>query len=139
MAAIGAPERRFDAYPWRQPVTESSYINSLANRPYSSTVKTLPATLPEPWAVVRGQRLAVKASRLASRGRRNGGYCGGLPDPDRIGSRGGAYDRGYLRLGHRAGDGWVEATQPFFIYLPHLVLSAILDVTYSVTSCTAPR
>jgi len=44
----GAPERRFDAYPWRHPVTESSYINTLANRPYRSTVKTLPATLPEP-------------------------------------------------------------------------------------------
>ena len=71
-ARVGAPERRFDAYPWRQPVTESSYINSLANRPYRSTVKTLPATLPEPWAVVRGQCLAVKASRLAPRGRRTG-------------------------------------------------------------------
>ena len=35
-------------------MTESSYINSLANRPYRSTVKTLPATLPEPWAVIRG-------------------------------------------------------------------------------------
>ena len=47
---------RFDAYAWRQPVTESSYINSLAIRPYRSTIKTLPATLPEPWTVVRGQR-----------------------------------------------------------------------------------
>ena len=53
-AGSGAPERRFDAYPWRHPVTESSYINSLANRPYRSTVKTLPATLPEPWTTVRG-------------------------------------------------------------------------------------
>ena len=71
-ARSGAPERRFDAYPWRHPVTESSYINSLANRPYRSTVKTLPATLPEPWAVIRGQRLAVKGSWLAPRGRRTG-------------------------------------------------------------------
>ena len=47
---------RFDAYARRQPVTESSYINSLAIRPYRSTIKTLPATLPEPWTVVRGQR-----------------------------------------------------------------------------------
>ena len=37
-------------------MTESSYINSLANRPYRSTVKTLPATLPEPWTMVRGPR-----------------------------------------------------------------------------------
>ena len=47
---------RFDAYARRQPVTESSYINSLAIRPCRSTIKTLPATLPEPWTVVRGQR-----------------------------------------------------------------------------------
>jgi hypothetical protein len=52
----GAPGLRFNAYPRRQPVTESSYINSLANRPYRSTVKTLPATLPEPWTTVRGPR-----------------------------------------------------------------------------------
>ena len=68
----GAGEGRFDASHKHHPVTESSYINSLANRPYRSTVKTLPATLPEPWAVVRGQCLAVKASRLAPRGRRTG-------------------------------------------------------------------
>ena len=37
-------------------MTESSYINSLAIRPCRSTIKTLPATLPEPWTVVRGQR-----------------------------------------------------------------------------------
>ena len=47
---------RFDAYARRQPVTESSYINSLAIRPCRSTIKTLPATLPEPWTAVRGQR-----------------------------------------------------------------------------------
>ena len=87
----GALGKRFDAYPWRHPVTESSYINSLANRPYRSTVKTLPATLPEPWATVQGprskhlgpwstdlepwsggQRLAVQASPLSPRGRRTG-------------------------------------------------------------------
>ncbi|MEC8553214.1 MAG: hypothetical protein VXY93_22150, partial [Pseudomonadota bacterium] len=45
----GAGEGRFDASYKRHPVTESSYINRLANRPYRSTVKTLPATLPEPW------------------------------------------------------------------------------------------
>ena len=71
-ARNGAPERRFNAYAWRHPVTESGYINSLASRPYRSTVKTLPATLPEPWAVIRGQRLEVQASRLSPRGRRTG-------------------------------------------------------------------
>ena len=55
-ARNGALGKRFDAYPWRHPVIESSYINSLANRPYRSTVKTLPATLPEPWTMVRGPR-----------------------------------------------------------------------------------
>ena len=37
-------------------MTDSSYINRLANRTYRSTVKTLPATLPEPWTTVRGPR-----------------------------------------------------------------------------------
>jgi hypothetical protein len=45
-ARSGALGKRFDAYPWRHPVTESSYINRLANRLYRSTVKTLPATGP---------------------------------------------------------------------------------------------
>ena len=45
----GAGEGRFDASCKRHPVTESSYINSLANSPYRSTVKTLP----EPWAVIQ--------------------------------------------------------------------------------------
>ena len=36
------------------------------------------------------------------------------------------------------GDGKVAAELSFFIYGPHLVLSVILTVTYSVTSCTAP-
>ena len=68
----GAGEGRFDASHKHQPLTESIYINSLAIRPYRSTVKTLPATLPEPWAVIRGQRLEVQASRLSPRGRRTG-------------------------------------------------------------------
>jgi len=50
------PGAEFDALPRDHPVTESSYINSLANRPYRSTVKTLPATLPEPRTTVRGPR-----------------------------------------------------------------------------------
>ena len=52
----GAGEGRFDASHKRHPVTETSYINSLANRPYRSTVKTLPATLPEPRSKVQGPR-----------------------------------------------------------------------------------
>jgi hypothetical protein len=55
----GAGEGRFDASHKHQQVTESSYINSLANRPYRSTVKTLPATLPEPSFMDRGPRTGV--------------------------------------------------------------------------------
>ena len=46
--------RGFDAYPQRQFVTESSYNNSLAYRHIWSTIKTLPATLPEPRSEIRG-------------------------------------------------------------------------------------
>ena len=38
----------FDAYLQRQFVTESININSLADHHIRSTIKTLPATLPEP-------------------------------------------------------------------------------------------
>ncbi|MEC9206946.1 MAG: hypothetical protein VYE62_03185, partial [Pseudomonadota bacterium] len=58
----------------RQQVTEYRYINSLANRPYRSTVKTLP----EPRAVIRGQRLAAQASWLPPNRLRTGvtwGVC----------------------------------------------------------------
>ena len=47
--------RGFDAYPQRQSVTESININSLADHHIWSTIKTLPATLPEP-AEVRVSR-----------------------------------------------------------------------------------
>ena len=50
----GAGEGRFDASYKHQPATESSYINSLAKHTCRSTVKTLPATLPEPWTTVQG-------------------------------------------------------------------------------------
>ena len=50
----GALGKKFDAYPQRQSVTESIYINSLADHHIWSTIKTLPATLPEPRSVVRG-------------------------------------------------------------------------------------
>ena len=88
-------------------MTESSYINSLANRPYRSTVKTLPATLPEPWVVIRGQSLAVKASRRPSPDRRTGVTWAGcriwidLGQGGRVGS-GGACGSGIGRVM----DGW---------------------------------
>ena len=47
---------RFDAYPERQFVTESININSLADHHIWSTIKTLPATLPEPSSKVQGSR-----------------------------------------------------------------------------------
>ena len=42
------PGAEFDAYTKRQFVTESININSLADHHIWSTIKTLPATLPEP-------------------------------------------------------------------------------------------
>ena len=50
---------RFDAYPQRQFVTEYININSLAGTAYWSTIKTLPATLPEPSSMDRGPRIGV--------------------------------------------------------------------------------
>ena len=50
---------RFDAYPQRQFVTESTNINSLADHHIWSTIKTLPATLPEPSSMDRGPRTRV--------------------------------------------------------------------------------
>ena len=55
----GALEMRFDAYPQRQFVTESININSLADHHIWSTIKTLPATLPEPSSMDRGPRTGV--------------------------------------------------------------------------------
>ena len=52
----GAGEGRFDASHKHHPVTESSYNKILARCTNRSTVKTLPATLPEPWTTVRGPR-----------------------------------------------------------------------------------
>jgi hypothetical protein len=43
----GALGKKFDAYPKRQSVTESTNINSLADHHIWSTIKTLPATLPD--------------------------------------------------------------------------------------------
>ena len=49
----GAQGQRFDALSERQLVTESIYINSLADFIIWSTIKTLPATLPEPMFVIQ--------------------------------------------------------------------------------------
>ncbi len=56
---IGAGEGQFDALSKRQFVTESIYNNSLADRHTWSTIKTLPATLPEPSSMDRGSRTGV--------------------------------------------------------------------------------
>ncbi len=53
MLEIGAGEERLDALLKRQSVTESSYNNSLADHHIWSTIKTLPATLPEPSSMDR--------------------------------------------------------------------------------------
>ena len=48
--------RGFEAYTQRKLMTESSYNNSLAYSHIWSTIKTLPATLPEPSSRDRGPR-----------------------------------------------------------------------------------
>ena len=53
------PGAEFDAYTKRQFVTESTNINSLADHHIWSTIKTLPATLPEPSSRDRGPRTRV--------------------------------------------------------------------------------
>jgi hypothetical protein len=57
----GALGKKFDAYPKRQFVTESININSLTDHHIWSTIKTLPATLPEPRPVVRGPSSTQKS------------------------------------------------------------------------------
>ena len=57
---------RFDAYPQRQFVTESTNINSLADHHIWSTIKTLPATLPEPSSMDREPRTGVAEAVSAS-------------------------------------------------------------------------
>ena len=64
----GALGKKFDAYPQRHPVTESSYNNSLADRHIWSTIKTSPATLPEPRSEARGPRSAFHGSPPSSHG-----------------------------------------------------------------------
>ena len=49
-------------------MTESSYNNSLADHHIWSTIKTLPATLPEPRSVVRGPSFEGQGPRLTDHG-----------------------------------------------------------------------
>ena len=58
--------KKFDAYPQRQFVTESTNINSLADHHIWSTIKTLPATLPEPSFNVRGSSAGVTGAVSSS-------------------------------------------------------------------------
>ena len=58
--------KKFDAYPQRQFVTESININSLADHHIWSTIKTLPATLPEPSSMDRGPRTGVTGAASLS-------------------------------------------------------------------------
>ena len=124
----GARGRRFDASHKRHPVTESSYINSLANHLYRSTVKTLPATLPEPWTMARGPRskhmgpwstdlgpqVVNRASKFKLRGSRlvdaEPGLLGLVAGSGSIWSEGwGVCWGGCLRLGPgRVMDGWKQ-------------------------------
>ena len=64
----GALGKKFDAYPQRQFVTESININSLTDHHIWSTIKTLPATLPEPRPVVRGPSFEGQGPRLTDHG-----------------------------------------------------------------------
>ena len=58
--------RGFEAVPKRQFLTESPNINSLAYHRIWSTIKTLPATLPEPSSMDRGPRTGVTGAVSAA-------------------------------------------------------------------------
>ena len=64
----GAPEKRFEAYTQHHFKTVSSNINILAGPAYWSTIKTLPATLPEPRAKDRGSSFEHHGPRFGGRG-----------------------------------------------------------------------
>ena len=58
--------RGFEALPKHQFMNESNNINSLADHYIWSTIKTLPATLPEPSSMDRGSRTGVTVAVSAS-------------------------------------------------------------------------
>jgi hypothetical protein len=55
----GALGKKLDAYLKRQFVTETNNISRLADHHIWSTIKTLPAILPEPSSMGRGPRTGV--------------------------------------------------------------------------------
>ena len=72
MLENGALGKKFDAYPQRQSVTESININSLAYHHTWSTIKTLPATLPEPSFEIQEPTLSNIATGTSALGPRPG-------------------------------------------------------------------
>ena len=72
MGIMWCPGAGFEAFPKHHSMTVSSNINILAGPAYWSTIKTLPATLPEPRSVVRGPRSEFHGPMSSSHGRRTG-------------------------------------------------------------------
>ena len=62
----GALGKKFDTYLKREFVTESINIKGLADHHIWSTIKTLPAALPEPSSMDRGPRTGVTGAVSAS-------------------------------------------------------------------------
>ena len=62
------PDERFNAYFKRQFANESSNINSLIDHHLWSTIKTLPATLPEPRSGVRGPSFEAQGPSFTDNG-----------------------------------------------------------------------
>ena len=62
----GAAENRFGAFPQHWQVIELSYKNSLAYHYKGSTIKTLPATLPEPSSMNRRTRTGLLGVSLSA-------------------------------------------------------------------------
>ena len=109
----GALGKKFDAYPQRQFVTESININSLADHHIWSTIKTLPATLPEPSFKVRGPSFEDQGPSFTEHGPRLLGLVArsGSNLLEGVGPRLGWA----LRLGPRSFDGFAEAMRYSFI------------------------
>ena len=106
---------KFDAYTQRHPVTESSYNNSLADCHIWSTIKTLPATLPEPRTVVRGPRSEFHGPLSSSHGS-SAGVTAALSYFRMTLAEGVGPRLGWaLRLGPRSFDGLAKAMRCKFI------------------------
>jgi hypothetical protein len=139
----GALGKKFDAYPQRHPVTESSYNNSLADRHIWSTIKTSPATLPEPRSEARGPRSAFHGPPPSSHGPRTGvNGAVYLSDLDLI-EGGGAAGRRGLRLGstvyligwRRRWGGFTYYFGNTFIVLSHKTLISVIFYSSGFKNC----